>query len=73
MQGDGATYLAESIKNVVEVYQYLTLGNFGNVVHGLACVIPYARILVCEAGKNRWNYSDEILCQFLSRDTRVEQ
>lgn len=73
MQGDGAAYLAESVEDVVEVDEYLTLGNFCNVVHGFAGVIPYARILVCEAGKNRRDYGDEILCQFLAEDTRVEQ
>jgi hypothetical protein len=44
-----ATYLAKSIKDVVEKHEYLTLCDLGNVVHGFARIVSYASILVSKA------------------------
>ena len=44
--------LAESIEDLIEVDENLPFGDFGDVVHALARVVPDARILVGEAGKH---------------------
>lgn len=46
-------HLAESIKDLVKVDEYLALCDFCNVVHALARVVPYTGILVAKAGKHR--------------------
>ena len=38
------THLAEGIKHLVEVYEYLAFCDLCNVVHALACIVPDARI-----------------------------
>lgn len=45
-------YLAESIEYVVKVDEDLAFGDFGNVVHGLAGVVPHTSVLVSKAGKD---------------------
>ena len=49
------TYLAECIEDVVEVDEDLALGHLGDVVHGLARIVPDTGILVREAGQN-WRH-----------------
>lgn len=60
-----AAYLAQSIKNIVEIYQNLALGHFGNVVHGLTGIVPDTGILVGKAGKHRRYNNLEILGKLL--------
>lgn len=51
-KGRGA-HLAESIKDLVKVDEYLTLCDLCNVVHALARVVPDSSILIAEAGQHR--------------------
>jgi hypothetical protein len=66
------TYLTKGVEDVVEVLEDLTLGDLGDVVHGLACIIPNPRILVRKAGQDRGHNDFEILGEFL-RDERRGQ
>jgi hypothetical protein len=54
------SYLAQGIKDLVEVQQDLALCDLCNVVHALASVISNSSILVGEAGEDRWNDFFEI-------------
>ena len=45
----GVTYLTQGVKYVVEVDKNFTLGDFGNVVHGLARIIANPGVLIGEA------------------------
>ena len=44
-----STYLAECIEYRIEVYQYLPLGDLGNVVETLRREVPYPVLRVREA------------------------
>lgn len=50
---------------MVKVYQNLPLCDLGYVVHGLARVVPYAGILVCEAGEDGWDDDFEVSGELL--------
>ena len=63
----GYSYLAEGIEDVVKVDKDLTLGYFGDVIHGLAGIVPYASILVGETSQNRRDDNLEV-----SRELLVE-
>ena len=53
-------YLAESVKNIIEENQDLSLGNLGNIVHTLAGVISDPRILIGETCKDGRDYFFQI-------------
>lgn len=38
---------------MVEVLENLALGNFGNVVHGFACIVSNSSILIGETSQHR--------------------
>lgn len=61
-----SNYFAQRVEDLVEVKQDFSFGDFGNVVHALACVVPNAGILVTEAGKDRRNDFLEVSSYFLS-------
>lgn len=61
-------YLAQGIKDMVKILEYLSLGDFGNVVHGLACIVPNSCILVGEASQHRGDDDLEITREFLGQD-----
>jgi hypothetical protein len=52
--------LAESIEDVVEVDENLTLGDFCNVVHALASIVSDSCVLVGKASQNRRYYVAEV-------------
>jgi len=49
-------YLAQGIKDVVEVDENLPLCDLGNVVHALTGVVPDTGILIGEAGEDGRDY-----------------
>lgn len=53
--GTGA-YFAELIEDAVKIDQYLALGNLGDVVHSLTCVVTNPSILICEASED-WGHN----------------
>lgn len=57
-------YLAESIKDMVEVDQDLALGHLGDVVHSLACIVSNTGILVGKAGEDGRDNDLQIPRQF---------
>lgn len=59
------SHLAESVKHLVEVDEYLTLGHLCDVVHALACIVPNTRILVAEAREDWGHDFFEIAGYFL--------
>lgn len=61
-------YLAEGIENVVKVFEDLPLGDFGNVVHCLACIVPNSCILIGEASQHRGDNDFEITRELLMRN-----
>jgi hypothetical protein len=58
-------HLAESVKHLVEVDEYLTLGHLCDVVHALACIVPNSRILIAEAREDRGHDFFKIASYFL--------
>lgn len=52
---------------MVEVLQDFSLCDFGNVVHGLACIVPNPCILIGETSQHRRNYDFEIARELLAR------
>lgn len=66
MTGNLTAYLAESIKNLVEVDKDLSLGHLRNVVHTLTGIISDAGIRVAETGEdgrdNLFKISSNFLC-----------
>lgn len=60
-----AAYLAQSIEYVIEITQNLALSNFGDIVHGLACVVADAGVLVGKTSQDRRHDDLEILGQLL--------
>jgi hypothetical protein len=65
-----AYYLAESVKDLVEVDEYLSLGDLGDVVHALAGIVPNAGILVREAGEYGGHDLLEVAGDFLQSRQR---
>jgi hypothetical protein len=62
------SYLAECVKNLIEVDQYLALGYLSNVVHTLAGVVSYTGILIGEAGQDWGNDFCKISSNFLAKN-----
>lgn len=60
-------YFTKSIKYVVEVLQDLALCDFGNVVHGLACIVPNSCILIGKTSQHRGDDDFEIARELLMR------
>lgn len=69
--GTNATYRAKGVEYLVKIYQYLSLGDFGDVVHSLTGVVSHPRVLVSETGEHRRCYLREISGQFLRRAERA--
>lgn len=67
-QADKTAHLAECVKDVVEVDQYLALCDLGDVIHGLAGVVSNSGILVSEAGED-WRHDDFEVSRKLLRVT----
>lgn len=65
-------YLAEGIKNVVEIDQDLALCDFGDVVHRLAGVVADAGILIGKAGENGGHNDLEVLGKLLLGTKRAQ-
>jgi hypothetical protein len=61
-----ASYLAQSIKDVIKIFEYLSLGDFGDVVHGFTGVIANSGILVREASQDWRHYDLQIPGQLLA-------
>lgn len=68
-----AYYLAESVKDLVEIYQYLPLCNLGNVIHAFARIVTDPGILIGEAGKHRRYYLFEVLSDFLHKRSALQE
>ena len=64
-------YLAQSVKDLIEVNQYLSLCNLCDVIHALTCVVSDACILIREAGKHWGDYFFEISGHFLKQGQSV--
>lgn len=62
------TYLAESVEDVVEVNQYLTLGYLCDVVHSLTGIVTNPCILIRETRKHWRDNRFEVFWQFLRGD-----
>lgn len=71
---EGYTYLAKLIEYAIKIYQDLTFGNLGNIVHGLAGIVANPSILIGETGKHRRDNPGQITRQLLIKmSVRVEQ
>lgn len=53
---------------MVKVFENLPLGDFGNVVHRLASIVPNSCILVGEASQHGWDYDFEVTRKFLQEN-----
>lgn len=49
---------------MVEVFKNLALGDFGNVVHCFASIVPNSCILIGEASQHRWNDDLKVTREF---------
>ena len=54
------TCLAEGVKDVVEIGEYFTLRDLGDVVHRLASVVPDSGILIAETSYDRRHNAVEV-------------
>lgn len=59
------SHLAQSIKDLVEVDEYLAFCDLCNIVHALACIVPNASIRVGKTGEDGGNNLFEVSGYFL--------
>jgi len=73
MGQNGGPYLAECVEDVVEVDENLPLGYLGDVIHGLARIVPNPGILIGKAGQDRRNNNLQVLGKLLFKRRGVEK